>query len=89
MHWTSSQRQEQREGVIARFVIGTCGQGLAVGDISTNRVEVINATAAFAWLQLELRACTTQEIAEHFMRTFGVSSSEAFSAVIGLLERWQ
>ncbi len=74
---------------IRRFIIESCGEGLAVADILSNRVDLLNGSAALTWLYLEEGPFTTDDIARQLARIYGLDHSDVAPALIGILEQWK
>jgi hypothetical protein len=52
-------------------------------------VDVLNGSAALMWLQFEDGPSTTDKIAEHLARLYGLAPSEVFPAIVDILEKWK
>ena len=50
---------------------------------------VLNGSAALIWLQLEDGPSTTNRIAEHLARLYGLAPSEVAPSIVGILEKWK
>lgn len=74
---------------MTRFRMGLVGDALAIADLHTHRVTVLNSTAAVVWLTLAGSACSAQELADLISNAPSCSPSPSAASVAEVLQQFE